>query len=95
MSKYMNHHYVYTTGSIFGYKERDPENNVSTVFYYLRVVVNGKIFYIGEDMSLTDQAHATVFEEEAKKLPIKLRDRYSNVSVFSTTRKFPQQCNAF
>lgn len=88
MGKYRNPHYMYATGSVKGVSNTDSKFYKSTMYYYIRVVVNGKTYYLDKECFLTDQKHATSFTQKtARKIVSKMKSKYNHIQIFSTTKK--------
>lgn len=89
MWKYRNPHHMYTTGSVKGVSNTDSEFYKSTMYYYIRVVVNGKTYYLDKEYSLTDQKHATSFAQKtARKIVSEMKSQYNHIQIFSTTKNY-------
>lgn len=86
--KYTNNRTTYITGSIKGFSVGEEEVFNQTVYCYIKVIIDGKVYYYGDNGALTDQPSAKVFTEKAaKRIARKLNDKYSKVIIFRTTKK--------
>ena len=88
MEIFKRHQWTYVTGSDKGLPNNDFESFKPQLYYYVRVNINGNMFYLDEHASLTDQSHAAILgKQESRKLVQALKDKYKHISIFSTTRK--------
>lgn len=79
---------TYITGSIKGVSDEEQEICSQTIYYYIRIIINGQIYYYGNDGNLTDQSCAKVFtEKESRIIARKLNEKYDKVIIFSTSKK--------
>lgn len=79
---------MFVTGSVKGLPNEGSEIYNSPIYCYIKVVIDSKTYYFDKDCSLTDHTYAAIFgQKEARKLVSKMRNKYSNISIFRTTKK--------
>ena len=86
--KYQHTKTTYITGSIKGFSDEEQEVCNQTIYYYIKIIIDGKVYYYGNNGNLVDSSCAKVFtEKESRRTARKLNEKYREVRVFSTTKK--------